>query len=112
MAEIASYKELPEGAVVAEESGNPVFSEPDPDSRIYRVTAGELRGFIERIERLDVEKAELAEAVKAVKTEAKARGYDVKALTAILRRRKQDRDAVSEQDALIALYEDALGIFS
>lgn len=81
------------------------------NSDSYRVTAEELRGFIDRIERLEAERKELGEGVKEVKAEAKARGYDVKALAAILRRRKQDRAAVSELDALIDLYEDALGIF-
>jgi uncharacterized protein (UPF0335 family) len=70
-----------------------------------------LRGFVERIERLCAEQAELADGVKEVKAEAKARGYDVKALATIIQRRKRDREAVKEQDAIVALYEDALGIF-
>jgi uncharacterized protein (UPF0335 family) len=82
------------------------------NSESYRVTAEELRGFIERIERLDAEKAEILDGVKEVKAEAKARGYDAKALAEVIRRRKRDREAVKELDAIIDLYEDALGIFS
>jgi uncharacterized protein (UPF0335 family) len=82
------------------------------NSESYRVTAEELKGFIARIEGLDAQRTDLAEDIKEVKAEAKARGYDMKALAAVIRRRKQDRDAVKEQDAIIALYEDTLGIFS
>lgn len=77
----------------------------------FRVTAGELRNFVERIERLEEEKKELGAQVKDVKAEAKARGYDVKTLALIIRRRKQERASVAEQDALVELYEDALGVF-
>jgi uncharacterized protein (UPF0335 family) len=88
------------------------MAKPGHNSETYRVTAEELRGFIERIERLEAEKAVLADGVKEVKAEAKARGYDVKALAAVIQRRKQERKDVKEQDALIDLYEDTLGIFS
>jgi uncharacterized protein (UPF0335 family) len=88
------------------------MSEIGDNSESYRVTAKELRDFIERIERLEAEKAELADGVKEVKAEAKYRGYDMKAMAAVLRRRKQERAAVMELDAIIDLYEDTLGIFS
>lgn len=88
------------------------MAEQGHNSESYRVTAEELRGFVERIERLAAQQAELGDGIKDVKAEAKARGYDIKALTAIIQRRKRDREAVSELDALIDLYEDALGIFS
>jgi uncharacterized protein (UPF0335 family) len=78
----------------------------------FRVTPSELQKFVERIERLEEEKKELAEGVKDVKAEAKARGYDVKVLAKIIARRKRERAAVSEEDALINLYEDALGVFA
>lgn len=78
----------------------------------FRVTAGEIRDFVERIERLEEERKEVAEQVKDVKAEAKARGYDAKTLAIIIRRRKQARDEVQEQDALVELYEQALGVFA
>ncbi len=76
----------------------------------YRVTANELRQFVERIERLDVEKKDLAEQVKEVKAEAKARGYDLKVLAKILALRKRDADDISEEEAVLEMYKEALGM--
>ena len=70
----------------------------------YRVTAGELRAFIERIERLDVEKKALADQQKEVLAEAKSRGYDTKAL------RKMDPQEVSESEAVLEMYKTAIGM--
>lgn len=56
------------------------------------VAAGELRQFIERIERLEEDKAAIQEDIKDVKAELKGRGYDIKAVNAILKMRKQDAD--------------------
>ncbi|WP_435370334.1 DUF2312 domain-containing protein [Epibacterium ulvae] len=47
----------------------------DEKSESYRVTAGELRQFIEQFERLDEEKKSIAEQQKEIMAEAKARGY-------------------------------------
>ncbi len=80
--------------------------------RSFKVTASELRGFIEQYERLEAEKTELGEQMGDVKRDAKSRGYDMKAFAAVLRRRKQDRAEVQELDAVINLYEDALGVFA
>jgi uncharacterized protein (UPF0335 family) len=77
----------------------------------FRAVKSELTAFIERIEILEADKKEIADQVKDVKLEAKSKGYDTKALTAVLRRRKQDRDAVSEHDAIVALYESTIDIF-
>jgi uncharacterized protein (UPF0335 family) len=78
----------------------------------FRVDASEVRAYVERIEILEADKKEIAEQVADIKREAKSKGYDTKALTAVLRRRKQERAAVDEQDVLVALYEDALGVFA
>jgi uncharacterized protein (UPF0335 family) len=76
----------------------------------YRVTANELRQFVERIERLDVEKKDIMEQIKEVKAEAKSRGYDLKALTRILAERKRDKDDLSEEEAVVEMYREALGM--
>ena len=76
----------------------------------YRVTADELRQFIERIERLDSEKKDLGEQRKEVFAEAKGRGYDSAALTALIKLRATDPDKVSEFEALIEMYKEALGM--
>ncbi|MFU1607344.1 DUF2312 domain-containing protein [Sulfitobacter pontiacus] len=76
----------------------------------YRVTANELRQFVERIERLDVEKKDIAEQRKEVMAEAKSRGYDTKVLTKILALRKRDPDDISEEEAVLEMYKEALGM--
>ena len=76
----------------------------------YRVTANELRQFVERIERLDVEKKDIAEQVKEVKAEAKARGYDTKLLMKVIAERKRSKDDLSEEEAVLQMYREALGM--
>ena len=76
----------------------------------YRVTADELRQFIERIERLDAEKKDLAEQQKEVMAEAKARGYDTKVLRKVVALRKRDADDIAEEEAMLEMYKEALGM--
>jgi len=76
----------------------------------YKVTAGELRQFVERIERLDQEKADLAEQQKEVFAELKGRGYDVKVVRTIVRLRKRDKDDIAEEEAVLDMYKEALGM--
>ncbi|WP_259780565.1 DUF2312 domain-containing protein [Aestuariispira ectoiniformans] len=68
-----------------------------------------LRSFIERIERLEEEKKAIADDIKEVFAEAKGEGYDVKALRAVLKYRKQDPAERSELEALVDTYLSALG---
>jgi uncharacterized protein (UPF0335 family) len=70
---------------------------------------GQLKSIIERIERLEVEKAEVAEQIKEVFAEAKGNGFDVKILRKVVRLRKQDRAKRQEEDAILDLYLSALG---
>ncbi|MCB1313767.1 MAG: DUF2312 domain-containing protein [Sedimentitalea sp.] len=76
----------------------------------YKVTAGELRQFIERIERLDAEKKDLAEQQKEVMAEAKARGYDTKVMRKVIALRKRDKDDIAEEEAILEMYKEALGM--
>lgn len=76
----------------------------------YRVTAGELRQFVERYERLEAEKRDLADQMKEVMAEARARGYDVKVLKKLIALRKRDSSEVSEEEAILELYKEALGM--
>lgn len=87
----------------------------DPDfaqaeERAYRVTADELRSFIERVERLEVEKAEISDQVKAVYAEAKARGYQAKIMRRLIALRKRHADDIAEEEAVLELYKEALGM--
>lgn len=73
------------------------------------VAGAELRQIVERIERLDEEKREAAEAQKEVYAEAKGRGYDTKVLRKVIARRKRDRDDLAEEEAVLEMYEAAMG---
>jgi uncharacterized protein (UPF0335 family) len=77
-----------------------------PDS----VAQDQLRAFIERIERLEEEKAAIAEDIKEVYAEAKGNGFDTKVLRKIVSIRKQDHNERMEQEALLELYMTALGM--
>ena len=76
----------------------------------HRVAADELRAFVERIERLDAEKKDLAEARKEVLSEAKGRGYDKAPIEAIVKLRAADPDKVSEFEAILEMYKNAMGM--
>jgi len=82
----------------------------DAGSTPDTVAAAELRQLIERIERLEEEKATLQEDIKEVFAEAKGRGYDTKAMRTIVRLRKKDQAERQEEEAIIELYKNALGM--
>ena len=73
-------------------------------------TAQELKSFIERIEHLEEEKAEVAANIKEVYSEAKSRGFDTKVLRAVIARRKKDAETVAEFETILQLYLEALGM--
>ena len=74
------------------------------------VAASQLRSIIERIERLEEEKAAIASDIKDVLGEAKGQGFDTKAIKTILRIRKKDRDERLEEEAILQTYMSALGM--
>lgn len=74
------------------------------------VAAGQLRAFIERVERLEEEKATIGDDIKEVFAEAKATGFDTKAMRAIIRLRKKDPAERQEEEAILDLYKSALGM--
>lgn len=74
------------------------------------IQADQLRLLIERIERLAEEKQGIADDMKDVFCEAKAVGYDVKAMREVIKLRKMERNALQEQDAMIEMYRDAMGL--
>lgn len=76
----------------------------------YRVTADELRQFVERYERLEMEKKDLADQQKEVMAEAKGRGYDTRVLRKLVALRKRDPQDISEEEAVLDLYKEALGM--
>ena len=76
----------------------------------YRVTADELRQFIERLERLEAEKKDIADAQKEVMAEAKGRGYDTKVMRKVIALRKREADDIAEEEAVLEMYKEALGM--
>ena len=76
----------------------------------YRVTGDELRKFIERIERLDAEKSDLIEQQKEVMAEAKGRGYDTRVMRKLINMRKRDQADIAEEEAILDMYKQALGM--
>ncbi|MEM7223744.1 MAG: DUF2312 domain-containing protein [Pseudomonadota bacterium] len=74
------------------------------------IAAQRLKSFIERIERLEEEKAALAADVREVYSEAKGEGFDVKIMRQVIRLRKMEADDRQEQEHLLDLYKQALGM--
>jgi uncharacterized protein (UPF0335 family) len=82
--------------------------ESNPD--VLTATAqGRLKSFIERIERLEEDKAAISADMKEVYAEAKGEGFDVKIIRKVIRLRKQDKVKREEEEALIDLYLSAIG---
>jgi uncharacterized protein (UPF0335 family) len=74
------------------------------------VAQDQLRAFIERIERMEEEKAAIAADIKEIYAEAKGNGFDTKILRKIVTIRKQDANERAEQEAILELYMAALGM--
>jgi uncharacterized protein (UPF0335 family) len=74
------------------------------------IAGDRLKSFVERIERLEEEKAALTSDVRDVYAEAKSAGFDVKILRQVIRLRKLDEPARNEQETLLELYMRALGM--
>ena len=79
-----------------------------PDS--YRVAGEELRQFVERFERLEIEKKDISDQQKEVMAEAKSRGYDTRIMRKIVSLRKRDLEDVAEEEAILSMYKTALGM--
>ncbi len=76
---------------------------------LNQAAQGQLKSVIERIERLEQEKSEIAEQIKEVFAEAKGNGFDVKILRKVVRIRKQDRAKRLEEESILDLYLVAMG---
>lgn len=81
-----------------------------PSSDVTRITRDELRQFVERYERLEAEKQDIAAQQKEVMAEAKSRGYDTRVLRKLVALRKRDPQDLSEEEAILELYREALGM--
>ncbi|WP_273691690.1 DUF2312 domain-containing protein [Ketogulonicigenium vulgare] len=95
-------------------SGKVPHKNTDADKQVadaaFAASADEIRSIIERYEALESEKALVVAQMKEVMAEAKARGYDTKALRRIIALRKRDANDVAEEDAILEIYKTALGM--
>lgn len=80
-------------------------------SDVGGVAGARLKSFIERIERLEQEKAALMEDIKEVYAEAKGTGFDTKTMRKIISLRKMDREKRRESEELLELYKSAIGMY-
>lgn len=80
------------------------------EAAAHRFAKDHLKAFVERVERLEEEKKELANDIRDIYAEAKANGFDTKALRHVVKMRKKDIDEVKEQEAIIHTYYTALGM--
>lgn len=79
-------------------------------SDVAGIAVDRLRSFIERIERLEEEKKGLQDDIKEVYAEAKSTGFESKIMRQIIRLRKMDKNDLQEQEAILELYKQALGM--
>ena len=82
------------------------------DEPATKFAKDQLKAIIERIERLEEEKKTISDDIRDVYAEAKATGFDVKALRTIVRMRKQDTDERKEHEAILETYMHALGMLN
>ena len=87
-------------------------AEQEQDQPATRFAKDHLKAFVERIERLEEEKKALADDIRDVYGEAKATGFDVKALRTIIKMRKEDTDERKEHEAILETYLHALGMLN
>ena len=79
-------------------------------SEVTSVNAEELKGFVERYERLETEKGEIGGAQKDVLTEAEAYGYDGANIKKLVSLRKKDPEKLAESEAVLNLYREVIGV--
>jgi uncharacterized protein (UPF0335 family) len=79
-------------------------------AKIGNVAADQLKSYIERIEKLEEEKADISEGIRNVFAEAKGNGYDAKAMRQILKLRKLESHEREEQEYMLDIYKRALGM--
>lgn len=79
-------------------------------AEIHGIAGDVLLQYFERIERLEEEKTAIADDIKAVFLDAKSNGFDVKTMREILKIRKLERTALEEQETMMHLYREAIGM--
>jgi uncharacterized protein (UPF0335 family) len=88
-----------------------MFEMTADSNSVDTIAADQLRAFIERIERLEEEKAGIAQDIVDVYAETKHVGFHVKSIRAIIKLRKKDPAERQEEEAILDLYKQAMGMF-
>src|SRR4029078_4611010 len=95
--------------------GEPLMSaveKEQPEAAKTRFAKDQLKAFVERIERLEEEKKTISDDIRDVYAESKGNGFDVKALRAVIRLRKQDAQERQEHELILETYLNALGMLA
>ncbi|MAH04431.1 MAG: DUF2312 domain-containing protein [Pseudomonadota bacterium] len=96
------------------ESNVAVIPQAEPEDETVQdvggVTGAQLKQYIERIERLEEEKKALAEDIKEVYGEAKAMGFDGKAMRQLVKLRNMDNEKRREEEEILEVYKAAIGL--
>jgi uncharacterized protein (UPF0335 family) len=95
-----------------EERSMSAVEKESPEAAQTRFAKDQLKAFVERIERLEEEKKTISDDIRDVYAESKANGFDVKALRAVIRLRKQDAQERNEQQMILDTYLHALGMLA
>src|SRR3954452_10897278 len=106
-APLASERE--DSRMALDVAGKPQSGSGD-ETKVGGIAADRLRSLVERIERLDEERKALASDIKDIYAEAKSAGFDVKVLRQLISIRRKEPAEVEEQDTLLDLYKQALGM--
>jgi len=77
---------------------------------LYSISASQLRSFIEKLENLEQDKAELMETIRDIFAEAKSEGFDIGVMRQLLKLRRMKKEELAEQEELLDIYRKALGI--
>lgn len=76
------------------------------------IAVDELRRYLDKVERLEMDKSEITEQIKQVYDAAGASGFDIRAMKALIKMRKIDDEERTEREAIIGIYKRALGMKS
>jgi len=96
--------------VLHEERLMSAVEKEQPEAAKTRFTKDQLKAFVERIERLEEEKKTISDDIRDVYAESKGNGFDVKALRAVIRLRKQEPQERQEHELILETYMNALGM--
>lgn len=95
---------------MTDDAENPRAVSGDNSDKKTSFAQGQLKSLVERIERLEQDKADVATDIKEIYMEAKSNGFDTKILRKLIRERKKDRHEAEEEQAIFELYCNALGM--